>query len=113
MQYREGETIVWWGFSDCTTSVRVLESEQFLGKTGHRTMFAIKCHSARDISKHSQFEGEDTVLLMAGTEFKVISCLNQGDLHIIQLEEIIPPLPLLQSPPIVGPLSIKSMPIGK
>ncbi|CAF4684890.1 unnamed protein product, partial [Rotaria socialis] len=99
MQYREGETIVWWGFSDCTTSVNVLQSEQFLGKTGHRTMFAIKSHSGRDIHRHSNYEAENAVLLMAGTQFKVISCLTQGDLHIIQLEETIPPLPLVQPPP--------------
>ncbi|CAF1248558.1 unnamed protein product [Rotaria sp. Silwood1] len=49
---------------------------------------------------------EDEVLLMAATQFKVVSCLNQGNLHIIQLEETSPPFPLLQpvtvvvSPPI-------------
>ncbi|CAM4987773.1 unnamed protein product, partial [Rotaria socialis] len=111
MQYREGETIVWWGFSYCTTSVNVLQSEQFLGKTGHRTMFAIKCHSGRDIHRHSSYEAENAVLLMAGTQFKVISCLTQGDLHIIQLEETIPPLPLVQPPPKPMPSPIKPMPI--
>ncbi|CAM4960244.1 unnamed protein product, partial [Rotaria socialis] len=110
MQYREGETIVWWGFSDCTTSVSVLES--FLGKTGHRTMFAIKSHSGRAIHRHSWLEAENEVLLMAGTQFKVISCLDQGDLHIIQVEETIPPLPLVQPPPKPAPSPIKPMPIG-
>ncbi|CAF2048823.1 unnamed protein product [Rotaria magnacalcarata] len=112
MQYREGETIVWWGFSDCTTSVGVLEPELYLGKTGHRTMFAIKCHSGRDIHRHSMYEAENEVLLMAGTQFRVIGCLNQGDLHIIQLEETIPPLPFVQPPPKPAPSPIKPMPIG-
>ncbi|CAF2166814.1 unnamed protein product, partial [Rotaria magnacalcarata] len=111
MQYREGETIVWWGFSDCTTSVGVLEPELYLGKTGHRTMFAIKCHSGRDIHRHSMYEAENEVLLMAGTQFRVIGCLNQGDLHIIQLEETIPPLPFVQPPPKPAPSPIKPMPI--
>ncbi|CAF4935627.1 unnamed protein product [Rotaria socialis] len=48
---------------------------------------------------------------MAGTQFKVISCLTQGDLHIIQLEETIPPLPLVQPPPKPMPSPIKPMPI--
>ncbi|CAF4210137.1 unnamed protein product, partial [Rotaria sordida] len=49
---------------------------------------------------------EDEVLLMAATQFKVIGCLNQNDLHIIQLEETHPPYPLLIPVPIVAPLPI-------
>ncbi|CAF1269713.1 unnamed protein product [Rotaria sordida] len=44
---------------------------------------------------------EDEVLLMAATQFKVIGCLNQGDLHIIQLEETPPPFPLMQPVPVI------------
>ncbi|CAF4995561.1 unnamed protein product, partial [Rotaria sp. Silwood1] len=104
--YIQGQTIVWWGFSSCTTAVGVLQSELFLGMTSTRTMFTLQCQSARDIRKHSYYPGEDEVLLMAATQFKVVSCLNQGNLHIIQLEETSPPFPLLQpvtvvvSPPI-------------
>ncbi|CAF5070786.1 unnamed protein product, partial [Rotaria sp. Silwood1] len=105
-RYIRGQTIVWWGFSSCTTAVGVLQSELFLGMTSTRTMFTLQCQSARDIRKHSYYPGEDEVLLMAATQFKVVSCLNQGNLHIIQLEETSPPFPLLQpvtvvvSPPI-------------
>ncbi|CAM4989079.1 unnamed protein product, partial [Rotaria socialis] len=41
-RYIKGESIVWWGFSSCTTSVDVLDSEIFLGKTGRRTMFTLQ-----------------------------------------------------------------------
>ncbi|CAF4249249.1 unnamed protein product, partial [Rotaria socialis] len=109
-RYIEGETIVWWGFSSCTTSVGVLKSEMFLGKTGNRTMFTLHCKSARDIRKHSFYPVEDEVLLMAATQFKVVSSLDQGNLHIIQLEETEPPFPLLQPVPIVGSLPIHSNP---
>ncbi|CAF3716379.1 unnamed protein product [Rotaria socialis] len=74
-------------------------------------MFTLQCQSARDIQNHSYFPAEDEVLLMAATQFKVMDCLTQGDLHIIQLEETIPPFPLLQpvsnavSPPIKSILS--------
>ncbi|CAF1644155.1 unnamed protein product [Rotaria magnacalcarata] len=105
-RYIEGETIVWWGFSSCTTSISVLESDLFLGKTGTRTMFTLHCKSARDISKHSWNSIEDEVLLMAATQFKVTGSLNQGNLHIIQLEETMPPFSLLQPVPIVGALPI-------
>ncbi|CAF4647553.1 unnamed protein product, partial [Rotaria socialis] len=109
-RYIEGETIVWWGFSSCTTSVSVLKSELFLGKIGNRTMFTLHCKSARDIRKHSFYPVEDEVLLMAATQFKVMGSLDQGNLHIIQLEETTPRHPLLQPVPIIGSLSTYSNP---
>ena len=112
-RYIEGETIVWWGFSSCTTSIGILKSTVFFGKTGTRTMFTIQCESARDIRKHSYYPAEDEVLLLAATQFKVISCLDQGDLHIIQLKETRPPFPLLQPVPVVVSQPSKSNTIGK
>ncbi|CAF1535122.1 unnamed protein product [Rotaria magnacalcarata] len=106
-RYIKGESIMWWGFSSCTTSVGVLKSASFLGKTGSRTMFTLLCKSARDISQHSFYPAENEVLLMAATQFKVIGSLDQDNLHIIQLEETTPPFPLLQPVPIVGLLPIK------
>ncbi|CAF4211203.1 unnamed protein product [Rotaria sordida] len=105
-RYVEGKTIVWWGFSYCTTAVGILKSEQFLGTTGTRTMFTLQCQSARDIRKHSYYPVEDEVLLMAATQFQVMGCLNQGNLHIVQLEETRPPFPLLQPVPVVIPKPI-------
>ncbi|CAF4707072.1 unnamed protein product, partial [Rotaria socialis] len=80
--------------------------------TGTRTMFTLQCQSARDIRNHSYFPAEDEVLLMAATQFKIVSSLDQGDLHMIQLEETISPFPLLQPVPIIGSLSIHSNPPG-
>ncbi|CAF3101073.1 unnamed protein product [Rotaria sp. Silwood2] len=95
--YPKGKTIIWWGFSSCTASVDVLQSELFLGTTGTRTMFTIQCDSGKDISKHSYFPNEEEVLLMAATQFTVAGCLNQGNnLYTIQLKETKPPHPLLQ-----------------
>ncbi|CAM4821332.1 unnamed protein product [Rotaria magnacalcarata] len=106
-RYIKGESIVWWGFSSCTTSVDVLKSALFLGKTGSRTMFTLQCKSARDISQHSFYPAENEALLMAATQFKVMGSLDQGSLHIIQLEETTPPFPLLQPVPIVDLLPIQ------
>ncbi|CAF1184647.1 unnamed protein product [Rotaria sordida] len=100
-QYQKDETAVWWGFSSCTKSIEALQSEQFLGANGTRTMFSIQCHSARDISKHSFYPFEDEVLLLAATEFQVKGILDQGhDLRIIQLQEIKSSEPLLIPPPL-------------
>ena len=34
-EYPEGSKIIWWGFSSCTSHIRVLENEQFFRKNGH------------------------------------------------------------------------------
>jgi hypothetical protein len=95
-EYQTNETIVWWGFSSCTTSINVLQSDFFLGMEGARTMFTIECNSGKDIRKHSYFVSEDEILLLAATQFNVRGCLNQGNnLHIIQLQETKPSFPLL------------------
>ena len=101
-RYTESNTYIWWAFSSWATSSSVLKSNSFLGQTGTRTIFNIQCESARDIRKHSRYPTENEVLLLAATQFQVIGCLDQGDLHIIQLKEtpLIPPL--LQPVPIVS-----------
>jgi hypothetical protein len=97
-QYPQGKTFVWWGFSSCTTSLQVLQSEQFLGKTGDRTLFSIDCESGKNIQNHSLFPSEDEVLLIAARKFQVTSVLDSGNgLFLIQLKEIESDYPLLGS----------------
>jgi hypothetical protein len=101
--YPEGKTFVWWGFSSCTAAVKVLQSEEFLGKTGERTMFNIECNSGKDIRRHSFYRKEDEILLLAARQFKVMSCLDSGNgLYIIQLKEIEPRFPLIEPVPEVS-----------
>ncbi|CAF1402134.1 unnamed protein product [Adineta steineri] len=96
-QYTQEKTFVWWGFSSCTTSIGVLENEQFLGKTGERTLFTIECDSGKDISRHSYYQKEKEVLLLPARQFIVIACLQPAPgLHMIQLKETKPPINLLQ-----------------
>ncbi len=98
--YPQGKTFVWWRFSSCTTSVHVLENEVFLGKTGTRTLFAIDCHSGKDIRQHSMYKKEDEMLLLPARQFQVASCLDVGNsLNIIQIKEVDPPDPLLEPLP--------------
>ncbi|CAF1001215.1 unnamed protein product [Adineta steineri] len=97
-QYTEGKTFVWWGFSSCTTSIGVFqENEQFLGKTGQRTLFTIECDSGKDISRYSYYQKEKEVLLLAARQFIVVAYLQPATgLHMIQLKETKPPITLLQ-----------------
>jgi hypothetical protein len=96
-QYPVGKTFVWWGFSSCTSSMGVLENEQFLGKSGERTMFTIDCESGKDISRHSYYQSEEEILLLAARQFIVKACLEPArGLHMIQLKETESPVSLLQ-----------------
>jgi hypothetical protein len=98
-EFPEGKTFIWWAFSSCSSSIKVLE--QFLGQTGHRTIFNIECDSAKDISEHSFYQSENEVLMYPARQFQVFSSFNSGNqLRIIQLKEIQPPFPLIHIPSI-------------
>jgi hypothetical protein len=87
--YPEGKTFFWQGFSSCTTSINILEGEQFFGKTGTRTLFAIECDSGRSIHRHSCIQKENEVLLLPAIRLTVVACLHQSqDFLMIQLKEV-------------------------
>ncbi|CAF4895945.1 unnamed protein product, partial [Rotaria sp. Silwood2] len=107
-EYPKGKIFIWWGFSSCTSSVEVLENEQFFGKTGNRTLFQIECTTAKDVKKHSFVASEDEILLLPARQFQVTSCLDSGHgLHIVQLTELKPQYDLLEPVPLPSS-SVKS-----
>lgn len=99
LSYPVGKTIIWWAFSSCTTDLNILDSEQFLGKKGSRTIFIIKCFTGKNISKHSRFSHEGEILLLPATKLIVTASLNQSaGLYIIELTEV-PSSNILLEPP--------------
>jgi hypothetical protein len=97
-KYPKGQKIIWWDFSLCTNSIDILQSDKYLGKNDPRTIITIECHSSKDIHKHLFHSSTDMVLLLPGTQFKVIECRKQkSNLRSIQLKEVQTPLMLLQS----------------
>ena len=84
-KHPEKKEFFWWGFSSCTTTMNVLKSDQFLGKTGLRTLFHIECLTGKDIRHHSYYGQEEEILLLRVT-----------DLHVIQLKEIPSDFPLFE-----------------
>ena len=61
---------VWWSITSTSASVGTLQSPQFLGSSGERTLFAIKTKSAVKITEYSALgEGEDEWLLPPGLLF--------------------------------------------
>jgi hypothetical protein len=99
-KYKTGTKFAWWGVSSCTTNIEVLESNQFLGKKGQRTLFSIECINGKSVAPHSYFKNtEKEIILMPGSYFEVVGQLNPAPkLHIIQLQEISPPITLLKLP---------------
>jgi hypothetical protein len=88
---------VWWGFSSCTDSVEVME--QFIGKSGVRTLFNIECINGKAIRAHSFYKKENEILLMPGTYLRVVGKWSPAkDLYIIHLREAPPPRPYLEPP---------------
>jgi hypothetical protein len=107
--YKQGDTITWWAFSSCTTAINVLESSQYLGKSGPRTLFAIECLNGKDIKHHSYFAEEEEILLLPCAHFQVVGHLTSTEnLYIIHLREIPPPFMLLE-PPNTTPSGKKNM----
>jgi hypothetical protein len=89
--YPEGKKFFWWSFSSCTVNLKVLESEQFCGKSGNRTLFCISSQKGKDIKMFSNFSDEGEVLLMPGY-FIVKGVMEPANgLIIIDIEELNPP----------------------
>ncbi|CAF3697278.1 unnamed protein product [Rotaria sp. Silwood1] len=96
-RYPPGSTFIWWGFSSCTTNVNTLQSKKFFGKTGDRTLFAIECHSGKDIRQHSYYQYENEILLPPARQFTVVGCLDQGNgSYLVQLKETEPSIVLIE-----------------
>lgn len=98
-QYRKNEIFVWWGFSSCTSNVSILETDQFLGKHGTRTILSIQCSNAKRIGNHSYFSSEEEVLLLPGFHGRVLNTIELGNgLRMINIQEIESPYPLVPPP---------------
>jgi hypothetical protein len=94
-QYEDDQ--IWWGFSSCTESVEVLE--QFIGKSGVRTIFNIECINGKAIRAHSFYKKENEILLLPGIYLRVVGKWSPAkDLYIIHLREASPSRPYLEPP---------------
>lgn len=97
--YEVDSTIIWWAFSSCSKIQSTLQSENFFGKSGPRTLFKIDCVSARDIKQHSEYPHEEEVLLVPARQFTVKSKTHQPDgVIVIVLDEFSPQRELIKFP---------------
>ena len=90
---------VWWAFTSSTGNISTLSKILFHGDEGDRIKFIITTRSAIDIRVYSAFPNEDERIIMPGTKFKVIGCLDCGHgLYEIQIEEIATRVPYIDHP---------------
>jgi hypothetical protein len=102
-QYEVGKRYIWWSLSSCTASISVLQSDQFLGKQGARTLFNIECQDGKKIQSHSSVHVEDEFLLPPATQIEVVSKLDSGaGLTITHVKQVQAPFPLIESPSTVS-----------
>lgn len=87
---KQGDTVIWHGFSSTTKTMSALSSPEFCGTTGPRTIFTIELsqNQAREITRYSVLANEDEVLIPPGSTFLVRAVLPQGELTLVQLEEV-------------------------
>ncbi|CAF1024038.1 unnamed protein product [Adineta ricciae] len=96
--YTKGKDFVWWGFSSCTTSLSVLQSNLFFGDKGDGTLFIIDSFTGKDIRQYSHYAKEEEILLVTARSFIVIDCLNVGPGRwIIHIKETEPPFHFLKT----------------
>ena len=93
--FEVGKEVVWWSITSTTEKVGVLQNEQFLGKTGPRTMFIITARSLVSIKDFSSMP-EDELILIPSTVLQVVAVYSGGaGLTIVQMKEKEPFVPLL------------------
>lgn len=64
----------WWSFALCRSSMD--NDDTWKNSTKKRTLFSIDCQSAKDISHHTFYDGEDQILLLDGSQFQVTSSIK-------------------------------------
>ncbi|CAF2908670.1 unnamed protein product [Rotaria sp. Silwood2] len=98
-QYQEGQHYTWWNLSSCTETLTVMQTPQFLGTEGLRTLFSIECENGKEIKEYSYLEYENEILLPPALYFEVLGKLNPApDLYIIHIRQIVSPYELICPP---------------
>jgi len=95
-RYKKGAIVWWWSWSSVSKDIETLQSDDFLGTVGERTLFTIQMKNAVDISSYSAYPEEAEVLLPPGTRMRVTGNLEQGNgLRQVTLVEEPPEAPVL------------------
>ncbi|CAF1517125.1 unnamed protein product [Adineta ricciae] len=69
--FTKNQLVTWWSVNSCSLSVDVIKT--FLGNNPKSTLFLIEALNGKDISKYTEFQNENEVILKMGTDFRVES----------------------------------------
>ena len=88
--YEKGKLIHWWGVTSTTYDADMLRSPHFFGSSGNWSLFALECHSGVDISRYSDYD-EAEVLLIPPTKLLVEQVMPgdvMGGVTLVLLKQI-------------------------
>ncbi|KAG0420162.1 hypothetical protein DMUE_6353, partial [Dictyocoela muelleri] len=116
--YPLNRVFTWWAFSLCRLS---LNDEEKSSKS--RTVFTIECELGKDIQHHSYYPNEDQILLIASSQFQVLSSIqinpNEYRIHLKEIpsnnsfftmNKNVSPLSIVLSPNLLRDLSSTNIP---
>ncbi|CAF5111013.1 unnamed protein product, partial [Rotaria sp. Silwood1] len=86
--FTKNQIVTWWSVNSCSSSVNVIK--QFLDNKKTSTLFLIEAVSGKKVSRYTEYEQEDEVILRMGSQFRVKSnSLDQSNgSHVVHLIEI-------------------------
>lgn len=86
--FRRDQQFTWWNMASCTRSVKMMDG--FLVHGSRITMFMIETSSGRDISRYTEYQDEEEVILPMGTQFRVVDDpeISQTGRIVVHLIEI-------------------------
>jgi hypothetical protein len=96
-KFRKGDEPVWWSVTSTSTTMEVLQSKEFCGQEGPRTVFVVQASHARDIAAFSAFASEEELILLPGAQLAVKAVVPMGGgLHLVQMDEVDDPMSLVE-----------------
>jgi hypothetical protein len=86
--FTKNQLVTWWSINSCSSSVNVIKN--FLGNEKNSTLFLIEVVNGTKISRYTEYENEDEIILRMGSQFRVkCDALKQSNgSHIVHLIEI-------------------------
>ena len=96
-KFKKGDEPVWWSVTSTSTTMEVLQSKDFCGQDGPRTVFVVQASHARDIAAFSAFASEEELILLPGAQLQVKAVVPMGGgLHLVQMDEVDEPMSLIE-----------------
>ncbi|CAF2661846.1 unnamed protein product [Rotaria sp. Silwood2] len=82
-----GATFTWWRVTSCSANIKIVK--EFMLQHAQNTLIMINCTSGKRVDKHSSYPDEEEIILLPGTQLKVVGdSFELNGLRVIHLHEI-------------------------